>query len=105
MPKLYAFVLLLTLSISTVSQSPRIGSKVKHTYDQRSQSRATGEKSGALRLITSEFFAFEEPLTLMPSDPTILETRQSPTLVSVVIPRDDKRTYLFLSLGGIPLMA
>lgn len=105
--KLSALVLLLTLSVMGLSQSRRIDNRLsappaKEFEGSTFTLRATkAPKSGELRLITSEFFAPDEPLTITPSDPTILETRQSPTILSVSVPKDDKRTYLFFSLGGI----
>lgn len=105
--KLHAFVLLLTLSVIGLSQARRIDNKVNAPTVKKFEGptitlRAVkAPKSGELRLITSEFFAPEEPLIITPTDPTTLETLQSSTILSVSIPRDDKRTYLFLSLGGI----
>ena len=105
--KLDALVLLLMLSVIGLSQSRRIDDKSSAPPAREFEGpiitpRATkAPKSGGLRLITSEFFAPEEPLIITPTDPTTLETRLSPTIVSLSIPRDDKRTYLFLSLGGI----
>lgn len=103
----YAFVMLLTLSVIGLGQSPRIDSKSSTPKGKEIEGptitlrATTASKSGALRLIASEYVEFEEPVTLTPTDPTTVENRQSPTLVSVVVPENHKRTYLFLSLGGI----
>ena len=101
--KLYALVLLLILSVIALSQPRRIDNNSNKELEGPTITlRATKtQNSGELRPITSEFFAPEEPLIITPTDPTTLETRQSPTILSVAVPKDDKRTYLFLSLGGV----
>ena len=104
---LYASVLLLMLSVVGLSQSRRIdiGSSAPTAPEFEGPTitlpATKALKSGGLRLTTSAFCAPEEPLIIPPTDFTTLETPPSPTILSVTIPGDDKRTYLFLSLGGV----
>lgn len=59
-------------------------------------------RGGAFHLAASAFvLPTTGPLaTLTPADPTVIQTLETPTLASVELPEDKKRTHVLLCLGG-----
>lgn len=60
------------------------------------------DKAGALGLIAKRFVSFEpEGLALVPTDPLVLETLETPVMISLTIPEDKKRTHFLIATGAL----
>jgi hypothetical protein len=61
---------------------------------------AVPNKGGALSLIAKKFVSFEpDGLALVPTDPLVAETLETPVLISLTLPEDQKRTHFLISTG------
>ena len=62
---------------------------------------AVAEKGGSLRLIAKKFVPFAPDLLLVPTNPLVAQGLETPVLITLTTPEDNKRTHFFISTGAL----
>jgi hypothetical protein len=63
---------------------------------------AANDKGGSLGLVARKFVSFEPAgLVLAPTDPLVVETLETPALISLTIPENKNRTHFFIATGAL----
>ncbi|MCA1613726.1 MAG: hypothetical protein LC800_06165 [Acidobacteria bacterium] len=63
---------------------------------------AAADKGGSLSLIAKKFVSFNpDGLSLVPTNPLVVETLETPVMLSLTIPEDKKRTLFFIATGAL----
>jgi hypothetical protein len=62
---------------------------------------AAANKGGPLGIIAKKFVPFDPDLSLIPTNPLVAETLETPVMLSLTIPDDKKRTHFLLATGAL----
>ena len=100
------FLLTLAVSLPLVSYMPMPakadGKKTVELLVPRAAfAPAATDKGGSLRLIAKKYVSFApDGVLLVPTNPLVSQQLETPALVSLTIPEDQKRTHFFISTGA-----
>ena len=95
-------VVLLTLAPCAPSPAKANREPVELLVPRGASAAAADHKGGPLGLAAQRFVSFDpDGLSLVPTNPLIAETLETPVMISLTIPEDKKRTYFLIATGAL----